>query len=128
MINRCSDSLAFLLSARFRSFCTSRQYIRVDERASEWAGKCTRAQSSCVHACTDAAAEYNSGNTMELGQSCFDGRLRSLYLATAPFRHRHANFYFWKHLILEVRSFFIRFDVREILGTNCELWKLDIHD
>ncbi|XP_033354506.1 metalloproteinase inhibitor 3 isoform X1 [Bombus vosnesenskii] len=39
---------------------------------------------------------------MELGQSCFDGRLRSLYLAAAPFRHRHANFYFWKRSILEM--------------------------
>lgn len=38
-----------------------------------------------VHACTHgrilaAAAEYNSGNTMELGQSCFDARLRSFHL------------------------------------------------
>ena len=31
------------------------------------------------------AAEYNSGNTMELGQFCFDARLRSFHLA-APFR------------------------------------------
>lgn len=39
---------------------------------------------SCVHACTDAG-EYNSGNTMELGQFCFDARLRSFHLVAAPF-------------------------------------------
>lgn len=36
-----------------------------------------------VHACTHVrtlAAEYNSGNTMKLGQSCFDARLRSFHL------------------------------------------------
>jgi len=38
-----------------------------------------------VHVCTRvrtlaAAAEYNSGNTMELGQSCFDARLRNFHL------------------------------------------------
>lgn len=32
------------------------------------------------------AAEYNSGNTMELGQSCFDARLRSFHLL-----REHAN-------------------------------------
>lgn len=46
-----------------------------------------------VHACTHvrilaAAAEYNSGNTMELGQSCFDARLRSFHLLRrASFGH-----------------------------------------
>lgn len=41
----------------------------------------TISESSCVHARTYAAAEYNSGNTMELGQFCLDARLRSFHLA-----------------------------------------------
>jgi len=32
------------------------------------------------------AAEYNSGNTMELGQSCFDARLRSFHLLCSAVR------------------------------------------
>lgn len=46
-----------------------------------------------VHAYTHvrilaAAAEYNSGNSMELGQSCFDARLRRFHLlCRASFSH-----------------------------------------
>lgn len=41
-----------------------------------------------VHACARMygcwpAAEYNSGNTLELGQSCFDARLRNFHLCAA---------------------------------------------
>lgn len=51
--------------------------LRRTQMAYELRGLCSRVHTH-VRGCWPAA-EYNSGNTMELGQSCFDARLRSFF-------------------------------------------------
>lgn len=122
MINRGLIGARFSLSVPFSAEWASE---RTNDR--EFCTRGVQAQSSCVHARTDAAAEYNSGNTMELGQSFFDARLRSLHLplCISPLRRRTANFYFWNRAYLSRSNRSCRFLRRSLFRPwifPCFIW------
>lgn len=92
MINRGSIRLAFAVRSVLLFLFLFRNTCAAPGIASAYS--CTQTAyelRGSVHACTHVrilAAEYNSGNTMELGQSCFDARLRSFHLLRrASFGH-----------------------------------------